>query len=202
MLEQSHWHNMDRAILVSVDDVAFTFAATPFYLSYILYSIYELTANWKGWRDAQEEQSILFGIFCPSVGTAWTYTQAVDAFTDLAALLGYCMHYPAWFSSSDDLQLLGHHAARCQQKDQLLTWAVGDVSEFMVYSAALSVLSVVESGMLLLSREFACREGMYSAAGANIFETTAKVYFVQLGTPPDWVLAQPDNAGFSDSQKQ
>ena len=38
-----------------------------------------------------------------------------------------------------------------------------DVSEFMVYSAALSVLSVVESGMLLLSREFACREGMYSA---------------------------------------
>ena len=39
-------------------------------------------------------------------------------------------------------------------------------------------------------------------AGANIFETTAKVYFVQLGTQPDWVFAQPDNAGFSDSQKQ
>ena len=52
MLEQNHWHNMDRAILICVDDVAFTFAATPFYLSYILYSIYELTANWKGWRDA------------------------------------------------------------------------------------------------------------------------------------------------------
>ena len=38
-----------------------------------------------------------------------------------------------------------------------------DVSEFMVHSAALSVLSVMKSGMLLLSREFACREAMYSA---------------------------------------
>ncbi|OLP74281.1 hypothetical protein AK812_SmicGene46226 [Symbiodinium microadriaticum] len=230
MLEQNHWHNMDRAILICVDDVAFTFAATPFYLSYILYNIYELTANWKGWRDAQEEQSILCGIFRPSVGTLWTYTQAVDAFTDLAALLGYCMHYPAWFSSLWAVTTFNSWAIMLGVASKKISYSRGllasllaedifqcglvltsclafsilkkDVSEFMVYSAALSVLSVVKSGMLLLSREFSCQEAMYSAAGANIFETTAMVGFVQLGTPPDWVLAQPDNAGGGADQYQ
>lgn len=183
VFEQKHWQHMDRAILICFHGAGFTFAATPFYLLFILYTVSELTINWKGWQDGTTETSLLF--LQTTVANSWTGFQVIDAFTDVAALLGYCMSYPAWFSalwaittmnscavvravttgalSYENglwLSLVLEDSFQCILV--LLSCLLGDafhteIHEFMVYSAALSLLGVVKSTMLLVSRQ--CQPG-------------------------------------------
>lgn len=178
VFEQKHWQHMDRAILICFHDVGFTFSATPFYLLYMLYAVSELTINWKGWQDGTTPTSLL--LLQTTVANSWTGFQVIDVFTDVAALLGYCMSYPAWFSALWAITTVNSCAAVCavttgalsyencllaslvledsfQCVLVLLSCLLGgafhtEIHEFMIYSAALSVLGAAKSTMLLWSR--------------------------------------------------